>query len=327
MIANEAPALPVTPSKHADPQVCPICGTPSPLNWLAAPDWFHGRTKKYQLLRCSSCSLVWLKDPPSPSEMGEHYGEAYDRAISTASKTSEHWFGRRDAVLHFKNSGALLDLGCGSGGFLSAIKGPSWQLYGVEMSDNAAAIARDRCGAQVFVGDVLDAPFQPNSFDAITCFNVFEHMYEPDAVLAQVAKWLKPGGVFYTMMPNIDSAAMRIFRSYWYALELPRHLYHFSPATLKMLGENSGLTVVSIKTHRELYFETSVRYVVDDLLRKRGIPRKSVADSYPDNSSIPWRAVRKVFRVAAMPIINAAASLYGDGETITAVFTKNAASA
>jgi SAM-dependent methyltransferase len=327
MVANEAPALPVAPSKHADPQVCPICGTPNPLNWLAAPDWFHGRTKKYQLLRCSSCSLVWLKDPPSPSEMGEHYGEAYDRAISTASKTSEHWFGRRDAVLHFKASGALLDLGCGSGGFLSAFKGPSWQLYGVEMSEYAAAIAHDRCGAQVFVGDVLDAPFQPNSFDAITCFNVFEHMYEPDAVLAQVAKWLKPGGVFYTMMPNIDSAATRIFRSYWYALELPRHLYHFSPATLKKLGENSGLTVVSIKTHRELYFETSVRYAVDDLLRKLGIPRKSVADSYPDNSSIPWRAVRKVFRVAAMPIINAAASFYGDGETITAVFTKNAASA
>jgi len=312
MVANEAPALPVTPSKHADPQVCPICGTPNPLNWLAASDWFHGRTKKHQLLRCSSCSLVWLKDPPSPSEMGEHYGEAYDRAISTASKTSEHWFGRRDAVLHFKASGALLDLGCGTGGFLSAIKGPSWQLYGVEMSEYAAAIAHDRCGAQVFVGDVLDAPFQPNSFDA---------------VLAQVAKWLKPGGVFYTMMPNIDSAATRIFRSYWYALELPRHLYHFSPATLKMLGENSGLTVVSIKTHRELYFETSVRYAVDDLLRKLGIPRKSVADSYPDNSSIPWRAVRKVFRVAAMPIINAAASFYGDGETITAVFTKNAASA
>ena len=327
MIANEAPALPVAPSKHASLQVCPICGTPSLLNWLAAPDWFHGRTKKYQLLRCSSCSLVWLKDPPSPAEMGEHYGEAYDRAISTASKTSEHWFGRRDAVLHFKNSGALLDLGCGSGGFLSAIKGPSWQLYGVEMSDNAAAIARDRCGAQVFVGDVLDAPFQPNSFEAITCFNVFEHMYEPDAVLAQVAKWLKPGGVFYTMMPNIDSAATRIFGSYWYALELPRHLYHFSPATLKKLGENSGLTVVSIKTHRELYFETSVRYAIDDLLRKFGIQRKSVADSYPDPSSIPWRAVRKVFRVAAMPVINAAASLYGDGETITAVFTKNAASA
>ena len=314
MVTNEAAALPVAPSKHADPQVCPICGTPSLLNWLAAPDRFHGRTKKYQLLCCSSCSLVWLKDPPSPSEMGEHYGEAYDRAISTASKTSEHWFGRRDAVLHFKASGVLLDLGCGSGGFLSAFKGPSWQLYGVEMSEHAAAIAHDRCGAQVFVGDVL-------------CFNVFEHMYEPDAVLAQVAKWLKPGGVFYTMMPNIDSAATRIFRSYWYALELPRHLYHFSPATLKMLGENSGLTVVSIKTHRELYFETSIRYAVDDLLRKLGIPRKSVADSYPDNSSIPWRAVRKVFRVAALPVINAAASLYGDGETITAVFTKNAASA
>ena len=76
------------------------------------------------------------------------------------------------------------------------------------------------------------APFQPNTFDAITCFDVLEHMHHPREVLVKVREWLKPGGVFYTFLPNIDSAESRIFRSYWCGLELPRHLYHFSPSSL-----------------------------------------------------------------------------------------------
>jgi len=125
--------------------------------------------------------------------------------------------------------GAILDLGCANRRVSEHTARTSWKLFGIEMSEEAAREVRSRCGAEVFVGDILDAPFPPNSFDVITCFNVFEHVYEPKEVLVRVAKWLKPGGVFYTLMPNIDSAGARIFRSYWYPLELPRHLSHFSP--------------------------------------------------------------------------------------------------
>ena len=327
MIANDAPTIDARPTNCAGYRVCPICAEPDSILWLSAPDRFHGRTKQYQLWRCAACSMVWLDEPPSKSDMGNHYGPDYDRTISAAAKEPEHWFGRRDELLRLKPSGGIvLDLGCATGGFLTTLKGPFWKLYGIEISEHAAAIARDRCGAEVFVGDVLEATFPPNSFDAITCFNVFEHMHEPDAVLARVAKWLKPGGVFYTMMPNIDSAGARIFRSYWYALELPRHLYHFSPATLKRLGENSGLTAVAVGAHRELYFDYSVRYLVDDLLCRVGISRMPPARAQTVKRGIPWRVVRKAFRVGVMPFINAVASLAGKGETITAVFLKNGAS-
>jgi SAM-dependent methyltransferase len=267
--------------------------------------------------------MVWLDEPPSKSEMSMHYGSDYDRTICTAAKAPEHWFGRRDELLRLKpGGGSVLDLGCATGGFLSTLKGRSWKLYGIEISEEAAAIARHRCGAEIFVGDVLDARFPPDSFDAITCFNVFEHMHEPGAVLSRVAKWLKPGGVFYTMMPNIDSAGARIFRSYWYALELPRHLYHFSPATLKMLGQNSGLAAVAVGAHRELYFDYSIRYVFDDILRRVGISRMPLAFTQNVKRGFAWRVARKAFWVAVTPVINAVASLAGDGETITAVFTK-----
>ncbi len=305
--------------------VCPLCASPQTVAQLTAPDRFHGRTKPYQLLRCVSCSLVWLADPPSRSEMGTHYGADYDRTISSAAKGRDHWFAHRDELLRLKPpGGSVLDLGCATGGFLSTLRTSPWKLFGVEMSEDAAQTARSRSGAEVFVGDVLDAPFPPESFDAITCFNVFEHVYEPKEVLARVSAWLKPGGIFFTAMPNIDSAGARIFKSYWYALELPRHLYHFSPKTLSALAHSVGLREVFVTTQRDLYFERSVGYIRDEAFRKIGIDRPPAAQ--PNKHGLPWKIVRKAFRLTLLPLITAGASLAGDGEIISAVFTKDGAS-
>lgn len=311
-----------SPAFSSGRAACPVCTAPHPIPWLSAPDRFNGRTKQYQLLRCSSCSMVWLDDPPSKAEMGDHYGSDYDRVISYAAKAPDHWFGRRDELRRLKPSGgAVLDLGCASGGFLSTLKGPSWKLYGIEMSEDAASTARNRCGAEVFVGDVLDAPFAAASFDAITCFNVFEHVYEPGAVLARVSEWLKPGGVFFTMMPNIDSAGARIFKSYWYALELPRHLHHFSPATLRKITQSVGLEEVFLIAQRDLYFEASVRYIVDDYLKRFGVSRPPLAKA--TEPGLPFRIVRKMFRLTFLNLFKATASFAGDGEMIYAAFSKH----
>jgi SAM-dependent methyltransferase len=322
MASREVPTLLASPANDLDRRECPICGTPDPLDWMKAPDWFHGRPKQYQLLCCTACSMVWLDAPPSKSEMGMHYGPDYDRTISAAADAPEHWVGRRDELLRLKpGGGAVLDLGCATGGFLSTLQGPSWKRFGIEMSEDAAKVARRRCGAEVFVGDILDAPFPPERFDAITCFNVFEHVYDPKAVLVKVAEWLKPGGIFYTLLPNIDSAGARIFKSYWYALELPRHLYHFSPATLRRVAQSAGLQEVSLETWRELFFEYSTRFVFDDFMKRLGFSRLPLAKS-ADDASLPWKIVRKIYRLSLLQLFTAAASAVGDGETIAAVFTK-----
>jgi SAM-dependent methyltransferase len=302
------------------PERCPACGHDGVETWLRAPDRFHGRPQLYQLMHCRSCSLVWLANPPSPEEMGYHYGADYDRAIAGAGEDPNHWRGRRDTLLRYKSGGAILDLGCSSGGFLSSLKSPSWKLYGIEMSDSVAKKAEAKCGAQVFVGDILDAPFAPSSFDAITCFHVFEHLYHPREVLAKVAAWLKPGGIFYTMMPNIDSAGAHIFGSYWYALELPRHLYHFSPASLRKLATAVGLEEVSLTTHREVFIETSTRYILDEVIGRLGFSRAPLAQAKP--LSLPRRVVRKAFRLTVLPILNGIASFAGDGESIHVVLKK-----
>lgn len=303
---------------------CPVCCTQLPQPWITAPDRFHGRPELYRLVRCPSCSMVWLHNPPEPAEMAYHYGVDYDRAIASGGVDPSHWYRRRDEVLRHKSGGAILDLGCSSGGFLATLKGSSWKLFGIEMSEQTARQAEAKCGAQVFVGDILTAPFPPGSFDVITCFHVFEHLYRPREVLARVAAWLKPGGIFYAMMPNIDSAGAAIFRSYWYALELPRHLYHFSPVTLKRLASSTGLREVSITTHREVFIEASVRYIVDGAFAAIGVRRIPIAQA--KTVSLAWKVLRKTLRLTILPVLSCLASVAGDGESIHAVFERSGCS-
>ena len=252
--------------------------------------------------------------------MGEHYGPDYDRSVAAAGDSLERWKGRVEEIARYKSGGSLLDLGCSSGGFLQAMKDPSWKLYGIEMSDVVASRAESITGAKVFVGDILDAPYMPASFDVITCFHVFEHLYQPQAVLRKIAEWLKPGGIFYVMIPNIDSAGARIFGSYWYALELPRHLYHFSPKSLSNLANSVGLEQMSLTTNREVFVENSVRYLIDEMCLRAGIRRTPLARAKAPG--ILFRLIRKAFRLTVLPVLNGMAALAGDGESIHAIFRK-----
>jgi 2-polyprenyl-3-methyl-5-hydroxy-6-metoxy-1,4-benzoquinol methylase len=302
---------------------CATCGDARGDLFLTAPDRYHGRQKLYRLVKCPTCSLVRLENPPPPMQMGEHYGPDYDQSVATAGEEPNRWRDRWEVLSRHKSGGAILDLGCSAGGFLVGLKGSSWALYGIEMSDAVAKKAEARCGANVFVGDILDAPFRPGSFDAITCFHVLEHLYQPREVLAKVSEWLKPDGIFYMMVPNIDSAGSRIFQSYWYGLELPRHLFHFSPNSLRKLAQSVGLDEVSITTDREVFIEASTRYILDAASRKIRIERLPLAKAV--KPSLPFRVVRKAFRLTALPVLNGLASIFGDGESIHAMFRKGKA--
>jgi hypothetical protein len=138
--------------------------------------------------------------------------------------------------------------------------------------------------------------------------------------MTRIAKWLKPGGIFYVLVPNVDAAEARVFGSYWHGLELPRHLFHYSPASLKFLAESAGLCQVSLETRRNPAVGTSLRYVWDDVFRAVGIRRTPVA--YRGEASLPWRAARKLVRMTILRALLAMAPIVGGGESIHAIFRK-----
>src|SRR4051812_13812630 len=83
---------------------CPLCGGLSVQPWLQAPDRFHGRTTLYELVRCSTCDLVWLLDPPTPEEMSFHYDRNYHELIENAGETEieRRWHRERSTILSLK---------------------------------------------------------------------------------------------------------------------------------------------------------------------------------------------------------------------------------
>lgn len=171
-----------------------------------------------------------------------------------------------------------------------------------------------------FAGDILDAPYPQSRFDVITCFHVFEHLYRPLEVMRRVEQWLKPDGCFVLMVPNVDSAGTRIFRSYWHALELPRRLFHFSPKSLLNLAESVGLEQIAIEKGRELFIEKSMYYILNDCFEKIGVKRRPLSES--SQPVLPIRAARKLYRLGLEPILNEALGMAGDRESFCIVFKK-----
>jgi len=306
-------------------ELCPICGCDRAVPWLEAPDRFHLRTTVYHLVHCPSCSLVWLRDQPLPEEMPFHYGTGYHRAVRTSGEVNpfKRWRVQRERVLNMPKGGALLDIGCSSGAFLRTLKGEAWELYGIEISPDEAREAEATAGARVFVGDILDARFSPQSFSVITCFHVLEHVHRLKEVVERVREWLKPGGIFYVLVPNIEAVEAYIFRSYWYGLEVPRHLYHFSPSSLERLFASFGFERLLLQTSADCYVEKSIRYVLDDAVAKLGISRPPLAAA-DGTASLPWRVIRKAFRLGFLGPFRQLTAVAGRGSAIEAVFRKSA---
>lgn len=323
MISQVQPSIQVEKLPVNSRKVCPICGSEKPKIRLRGPDRFHMRKEVFQLLECGECSFVWLDNIPAPGDMPYHYGADYHRAVTVSGevKLLERWGPTRDKILKAGQPGALLDVGCSSGAFLQTLRDGPWKLYGLEISPDEACRAEAGSGAEVFVGTVLDAPFAGESFEVITAFHFLEHAHELREVVNTMGRWLKPGGVLYIQVPNIEGLEARIFKSYWYGLELPRHLWHFSPASLRELLLPAGFEEMFVRTTPDSYVQKSVRYLVDDALSMTGISRASLAESN-GRPSIPRRLMRKAVKMSVLAPFRYASAALGRGAAIEAMFRK-----
>jgi SAM-dependent methyltransferase len=133
-----------------------------------------------------------------------------------------------------------LDVGANDGFFLHLARQSGWDVQGVEIAESAAAYAREVFDLDVFVGQLTEANFPDQAFDVVTFWHVLEHVHDPLGHLQETYRILKPGGLLIVEVPNISSWQARLFGARWRALDTPRHLYHFSPDSLKAMLQKAG---------------------------------------------------------------------------------------
>ena len=153
-------------------------------------------------------------------------------------------FGWGELCPSYVPHGRLLDVGCGAASYLARMRELGWEVQGVDLSHDAARVARERYGIPVEVGMLSEARFPDNRFAVITMSHVIEHVPDPLAYLAECRRILAPGGRLIVRTPNLGGFASWLFGKDWMALDPPRHLVLFTPATLRACVEQSGFRVL-----------------------------------------------------------------------------------
>lgn len=141
----------------------------------------------------------------------------------------------------------VLDVGCGSGVMLARMQLLGWEVAGVEVDPGGVAAARAR-GVQVQQGQLADARFPDNHFDAVHSAHVIEHVHDPVALLRECFRILKPGGKLVIITPNTASFGHNYYGSAWLNLDPPRHLILFNQQTLRAAAEKQGFVVQQMRT-------------------------------------------------------------------------------
>lgn len=236
----------------------------------------------YRVVRCRACGMGYLNPRPDAASLSLLYPEDYECYQSCDRREGwwprlrdrlvrlglSHYYGypppltswpekvlarlaipwlRRgrhtQTTLPFLGRGELLDFGCGSGAYARRLRDQGWRVTGLDFSMHAAQRARADHGLTVHIGTLPHPAIADNSQDVITMGCVLEHVPDPHRVVAAAARALRPGGALIITVPNLDSWGFRFFGRDWWPLELPRHLLHFTPATLRRLVEAHGLQV------------------------------------------------------------------------------------
>lgn len=207
----------------------------------------------FEVVQCQSCGLVFTS--PQPQEWSRYYpasyygsveGNRFPRVVEILQNALYAW---RVRAMERANKGGtrrVLDIGCGRGLLLKQFQKRGWEVQGTELDAKAAAFGRDVLGLPIRTGPLEEMAFQDEQFDAVVMWHVLEHVPDFQNILAEIARILKPGGVFLVAVPNFGSWEARLTKDAWFHLDVPRHLNHFTkPVLLKALVE-AGLSAKQI---------------------------------------------------------------------------------
>ncbi len=284
-------------SVHSYP-TCLLCGSQVTHKLWESKDKLFRCAGRFSHWRCDSCGIVLLHPTPSEEELSGYYPDylttvQMDDSFRQRLKrmVAEDWYGYAPAssplswvlrgvfrklltlplmplLSHLprkKEQGRVLDIGCGSGGYLAFLSTLGWDCHGVEPGANSRAYARETLGLTMYAGPLEACRFPDAFFDVVTMWHVIEHLPDPWASLREIRRILKPDGVFLLSTPNVQSLEAWLFGRSWYALDPPRHLYLLTPRTVRWLLERSGFVITAMRSeHHPTTVSRSLLYRFED---------------------------------------------------------------
>ena len=227
-------------------RACPKCGNAD----------FHAKFVEppFIIVRCKSCSLVFLGNPPDEDRLYDEYYTNVEPDPDNYRKDSDdgglaELFAINQQRLHhikkIKGDGRLLDIGCGRGFFLKSAVGSGFDAHGIDVSQRAIGYATRRLGVSASVRHLADVASSDRQYDIVTLWHVLEHFINPFEMLRAIRSILAPGGICIVEVPNLHSLKFILARQKWEGGNHP--LYHrtfFSAKTLNKALSDCGYSNV-----------------------------------------------------------------------------------
>ncbi len=236
---------------------CHVCSSRDDTTYIEA--------RGYRIARCRNCGLWFVNPQPTVEELRQFYA-SYDDGEQWRNLEEHFNRGVRKAVLQTKQSGTVLDVGCGSGNFLRCMKEAGFSAFGIEPSKSGSEYGREAHGVDIYHGMIEDylAANGGRLFDVVTLLNVLEHLTDPAGALSQLGQVLAPDGVLAIVVPDARFhdlvGRLRRFAGvsdpYWIeqpksflsGFKLPDHLCSFQPSTIASLLRRCGFRIVTIES-------------------------------------------------------------------------------
>lgn len=262
---------------------CNLCGSNDSKVYIErARDLYNGIEGEFNLVECKRCSFIYTNPRPTMDTIGYFYPDSAGYYLPEKEKERKNnyvsvirdsiltnYFGypfnklpklfdsliylvikRRLRISHTPNyikSGKLLDIGCSWGRYLQSMDELGWDVYGIEYNESAAKIAKERFGnSKIFHGTIEQYEFQEKSFNVINMNMVLEHIYHPKEILTKINLLLKENGQLIISVPDISGFEAKLYKEKFYGLQVPTHVNHFTPKTLRRVLLETGYEVEGI---------------------------------------------------------------------------------
>jgi SAM-dependent methyltransferase len=294
------------PAKNLLRVPCPLCG--------AADSKFERTVEGYALERCR-CGMVFVNPRMTEDDVGGQYAHHnHDELIALYARINNaNRLRQYDEKIELIESllpgkGRMLDFACAAGYFYERAIARGWDAHGAELGEWCAEAARRRNLPNMHIGWLRDLKFPDGHFDVVNASQVFEHLPDPKADLAELMRILRPGGLLLADVPNYHTIPVWLNRDDFLLNTPPQHINYFTPKTLRRLIESAGFTVEKVYTLAGLKLENvfgkrTVSETADAYFKKDDAPTPAVTNATPPSPSLMGRVKSLVRSAVVKPLL------------------------